>query len=298
MSEPTKARSIVCGVDDSGFSDHALIAAYGLARERGLEVRLVHATGFSGLLDRLTGEDVAGARNETIARLEERLAAAGVADPEVDRCFEMVDGPAARAVVEAAERHAAKLIVLGRHQGRTSLGDTVRAVVAHAACPVLVQPTESRPVERILAAVDLSPEIGRVMAAARDEYRARGAGVTSLRVLHCFVRPELGYVFGYPIPMPPGVAEGARETAQREFTEAVAEFDWGGIEPTPDFVEADPASEILSQAGPADLVVLGTHGRTGLSFSVLGNVAGQVLEESECPVLVVRAPDRSWVMQP
>lgn len=51
----------------------------------------------------------------------------------------------------------------------------------------------------------------------------------------------------------------------------------------------DPAAEILRHAREerCDLVVVGTHGRTGLSRMVLGSVAERVARQAECPVLVV-----------
>ena len=214
MSDSASPRSIVCGVDDSGFSDHAVVVAYGLARDRDLTVRLVHASGFVGLLERLTGDDLDEARSKTVARLTERLVAAGFEAPRVAPQLETVDGPAARALVQAAETHDAALIVLGRHQGLSAVGDTVRAVLSHAPCPVLVQSAEPRPITRILAAVDLSSESQRVMATARDEALARGLE-TSVSVLHCFVRPDLGYIFGYALPMPESVVEDLKRIAPK-----------------------------------------------------------------------------------
>jgi len=294
-------RSIVCGIDDQGFSDEAVVAAYARARERDLRVHLVHASGLGGLIDRLTGEDLDRARAQTVERLEGRLAEAGIEAPEVDARLELVDGPPARVLVETATREDADAIALGRHHGLAAVGDTVRAVLAHAPCPVLVQPASrpgARPIRRILAAVDLSPESAHVLTAARDEARAAGAGgdAVSVAVLHCFVRPDLGYVFGYSVPLPSGIVEKARDTAHQAFFEEVRAFDWQGLQPTLDFVEAEPATEILARQEDADLVVVGSHGRTGLSLSVLGAVAGRVLHACEAPVLAVRAPDRSWAL--
>ena len=52
-----------------------------------------------------------------------------------------------------------------------------------------------------------------------------------------------------------------------------------------------PASEILAAVNEtgADLVVMATHGRTGVSHLVLGSVAERVVREAPCPVLIVRA---------
>jgi nucleotide-binding universal stress UspA family protein len=55
--------------------------------------------------------------------------------------------------------------------------------------------------------------------------------------------------------------------------------------------DGDPATEILSVAKdlPCDLIVMGTHGRTGLGRLLLGSVAEQVLRAAPCPVVTVRA---------
>jgi nucleotide-binding universal stress UspA family protein len=56
--------------------------------------------------------------------------------------------------------------------------------------------------------------------------------------------------------------------------------------------EGDPATEILrtAQAKDCGLIVMGTHGRTGVRRLLLGSVAEQVLRKSTCPVLTVKAP--------
>jgi nucleotide-binding universal stress UspA family protein len=54
-------------------------------------------------------------------------------------------------------------------------------------------------------------------------------------------------------------------------------------------VEGSPGSEILSTARETscDLIVMGTHGRTGLNRLMMGSVADEVLRQASCPVLVV-----------
>jgi nucleotide-binding universal stress UspA family protein len=56
--------------------------------------------------------------------------------------------------------------------------------------------------------------------------------------------------------------------------------------------EGDPVRTILDVAAEtkADLIVMGTHGRTGLGRLLLGSVAEQVLRNARCPVLAVKAP--------
>jgi nucleotide-binding universal stress UspA family protein len=53
----------------------------------------------------------------------------------------------------------------------------------------------------------------------------------------------------------------------------------------------EPAAEILSYAerSGVDLLVLGTHGRTGLEHALMGSVAERVVRKAHCPVLTVRS---------
>ncbi len=56
--------------------------------------------------------------------------------------------------------------------------------------------------------------------------------------------------------------------------------------------EGDPGSEIihLAEELACDLIVMGTHGRSGLDRLLLGSVAGKVLRRAPCPVLTVKTP--------
>jgi nucleotide-binding universal stress UspA family protein len=58
------------------------------------------------------------------------------------------------------------------------------------------------------------------------------------------------------------------------------------------FLEGDPASEIVRYAVDTgiDLIVMGTHGRTGLERLLMGSVAEKVMREAPCSVLVVKLP--------
>jgi nucleotide-binding universal stress UspA family protein len=60
-------------------------------------------------------------------------------------------------------------------------------------------------------------------------------------------------------------------------------------------VEGDPATEILQLADDTkcDLIVMGTHGRTGLLRLIMGSVAEQIVRRAKCPVLTVKNPPKS-----
>jgi nucleotide-binding universal stress UspA family protein len=63
--------------------------------------------------------------------------------------------------------------------------------------------------------------------------------------------------------------------------------------------EGDPATEILRCArdAGADLIVMGTHGRTGIQRLLMGSVAEQVMRKAPCSVLVVKLPGAAAVGQ-
>jgi nucleotide-binding universal stress UspA family protein len=57
-----------------------------------------------------------------------------------------------------------------------------------------------------------------------------------------------------------------------------------------------PFVEIVrtAQSERADLIVVGTHGRTGLAHVLMGSVAERVVQKAPCPVLTIRHPDRKF----
>lgn len=65
-------------------------------------------------------------------------------------------------------------------------------------------------------------------------------------------------------------------------------------------VEGVPAAEVLriAQEIEADVIVMGTHGRTGLKRLLMGSVAEQVVREANCPVLTVSVAVRNGVAEP
>ena len=97
---------------------------------------------------------------------------------------------------------------------------------------------------------------------------------------------------------PSYVIDEVRDAARQGFEQTMAEQSFEGLEPDLVFVEGRPVEAILGQVadGGHDLVVLGSHGRTGLSSVVLGNVAYGVMREASVPTLALRHPGRDWLV--
>jgi nucleotide-binding universal stress UspA family protein len=87
------------------------------------------------------------------------------------------------------------------------------------------------------------------------------------------------------------IRAGARSEAQRELDELLKTAAEVGVRATSLLLEGAPAEEIVgaAEAEGVDLLVLGTHGRTGFSKFFLGSVAARVVATARCPVLTVRA---------
>jgi nucleotide-binding universal stress UspA family protein len=144
--------------------------------------------------------------------------------------------------------------------------------------------------DRILVPIDFSPS-----SQAALEYAAFLAGEVgaALEVLH--VWESGGYVGPDALAAMPGISRppgweqtraGVRREVERFVERAHAHPAVVGVR-----VEAGtPVEAILAavKAAGADLVIMGTHGRTGLSRLLLGSVAEEVLRRASCPVLTIR----------
>lgn len=191
-------------------------------------------------------------------------------------------------ILRAAERLAAGAIVVGGKRddnGLPMLGDTAGPVVRYAHCPVLV--ARPSPEGKVLAATDFSDPSLPAVEAGEAEARRRKADLTIIHALEPFP-PILHYLDGIsPGVLPVDLGDQMMESQQKWLDESVRRFEAKGgglLRPGP------PARAILSAASelPAELVVVGTHGRTGLSRLALGNVAEGVVSQAPCSVLVVR----------
>ncbi len=142
--------------------------------------------------------------------------------------------------------------------------------------------------KRIMAAVDFSDTA--LTAAHRAEELARELAA-DLLVVHVLHEPAfvMAYGNGYPSP---AVAE-QYQSEMRTRLHGVAELlSDSGAKVTSRLVHGTPHEGIVSTAqnDNIDLIVMGTHGRTGVSHLLLGSVAERVVRLSKVPVLTIRKP--------
>jgi nucleotide-binding universal stress UspA family protein len=141
---------------------------------------------------------------------------------------------------------------------------------------------------RILHASDFSrsskPAFRMALALAKQNH-------AELRLVHVLPPPTpfLGEVYVAP-SVYAQVSAAARTGAERRLAGLVREAEASGIRVRAELLEGSAWEEIVQRAksARAELVVLGTHGRTGIARVVAGSVASRVVQMSRCPVLTVR----------
>lgn len=140
-------------------------------------------------------------------------------------------------------------------------------------------------IDTILYPTDFSETSRYAFQLASSLAREHGARVIALHVM-----PPLQSVNLEGMPASPALPVGYQEDLEnklREFSTASTQ-----VQVEPRLEEGFAATEIVRVAReiPCDLIVMGTHGRTGLGRLLLGSVAEQVLRKAPCPVLTVKAP--------
>lgn len=198
-------------------------------------------------------------------------------------------GKPAEVIVSLARDTGRDLIVMGARGMSPAkellLGSVSHRVVTHAPCPVLVVNRPVRSCRTVLLAVEGDVDARHALSfLAASPFRVMPE-VTCLTVLSFS-----------PPPWPAGATVSAqmeREVKERGtwFVEDVAKkLREAGYQATPK-VEIGIPSAVIAEAVAAirpDLLVLGTHGREGVSRFVLGSVSHTALHRALCPVLIVR----------
>ncbi|MEZ5933280.1 MAG: universal stress protein [Alphaproteobacteria bacterium] len=285
--EPGSLKRILFASDLTAYTDRAFDRAVMLAEEHHASLRLLHAVDPDILPESYVQRDIGEAKQS----LEHEVCESGI-DKRLEVSVQVTRGDAAKVIVNEAEAMRANLIIMGlsHDMALTSMirGTTIDKVVRSAGCPILVVKKRPwRPYEKIAVAVDLAPPSRRALDVA---LHAMPKGqLTIIHVNESIPGDRGAETAGSP-------AEMARHHQISDLVTArfaAAGRDALGSASGPNLiVESGKASTALqrhvARLAP-DLVVLGTHGRTGIPKLFLGSVAETLLEVLSQDVLVVRA---------
>ncbi len=145
----------------------------------------------------------------------------------------------------------------------------------------------------ILVPIDFSDCSKKALQYAIPFARQHEASLTLL-----YVVPRPNYVGGEYTGLDYAQLEADQSASEAERLEALAGAEVRGQVPAKSLIRTGfPVVEILeaAKALPADLIVISTHGRTGLKHVFLGSVAEAVVRRAPCPVLVVREHEHEFV---
>jgi nucleotide-binding universal stress UspA family protein len=148
-------------------------------------------------------------------------------------------------------------------------------------------------IHRIVYATDLSPASEPAWNEAQRFGRLFGAEIV---LLHVVAPLPISPVEGYVSPQVyEDLVGSTRLDAQEQLDRALGSVAGSGLKLCLRLEEGRPAARILEVATQeaADLLVVGTHGRTGLARLALGSVADLMVRQARCPVLTVRSTPKT-----
>ena len=132
---------------------------------------------------------------------------------------------------------------------------------------------------------DLSQQALEFGLSLADTFRAK------LYLMHVWELPMTGSLLP-PEPYPESVLTEEQTAGEEHLTKITNELRASGFDVEPLFVFGKPYMEIVKAAADLgiDLIVLASHGRSGVSHLLLGSVAEKVVRLAPCPVFTVKAP--------
>jgi len=288
-------RTILFAADFSENSRDAFRMACSLAvgnRTRLIVLHVVEPAWVAKTADDVGLGSVPTSETESVHEfLKRRMGEVYVPNDPIDVEYRTREGDASVEIVRMANEIGADLIAMGTH-GRTGLrsllaGSVAITVLSKAHCPVLALRSGNRPhpaeeMRVILHPTDFSKASEAALQVARSLARDLG---TRLIVLH--VLPFDIYLEGkMAAELDPRDYQHSLDVTRQRLDSPDLKYP---VETR--LSRGFAAEEILrvAQELECDLIVMGTHGRTGRGRLLMGNTAESVLLEADCPVLVVKS---------
>lgn len=291
-----KFKRIVVPTDFSDTADTAIKLATDLADYYAATLDLVNVV--DATVYAYAGYPFASLSKELMSGAEEALnkVKVGVKNAKLNRY--LLSGAPAREIADHAKRHKADLIVIGTHGhgavARFFLGSVADRVVHESDCPVIVTKApkgkvkharkRSKPFERILFPTDFSDTSKRALDAAVAMTEDMDAELFVLHVIDdslisTHVEEERHIIL-----------KELRRHALDEMRKQLPAELMKNFETIGAVKRGDPGKQISSYAEThhCDLVVMGTHGRTGVERVLIGSVADKVVRRANCAVYLVR----------
>jgi len=146
-------------------------------------------------------------------------------------------------------------------------------------------------IHAILCPVDFSDASRKAVQYAKEFALSMGSSVSLLNVVE--PRPMAVDITLNYIPFEEDLQHAANEDMQR----VLEEFQLAGLKAESSIEIGNPSDVILDKARElnVNLIILGSHGKTGLSRLLMGSVAEMVVRKAPCPVLIVKAEETEFI---
>jgi nucleotide-binding universal stress UspA family protein len=297
--------NILVGTDFSESSNAALVESQRIARSVGGKLCVIHVIDeeLTEILRQKLNMPEAELIQLASDRLDEHLRE--VLDEPAEITTEVLIGCPFVEIVRAANSHATDLLVLGSGGSETDgvhAGVLARRCVRKAPTKVLlVRQNQRKPFARIVACVDFSENSIEAIGLAAQVAEQDGAGLHLLHVC----RPVVPSVHGdrgafagtkfFDISLPPYPEMNYAQKQKEKLEELAIELlkkDYPKLE-VESHVFTDghrPSHGIVEflKDSKAELVVLGTRGRTGVRSLLMGTTAERIVDHSPCSVLAIK----------
>jgi len=296
---------ILCPVDFSDCSRHALEQAIALARQYRASVTAMHVFAVAPVTEPIVvGAPVvleparasSSLRDSVTAELRTFVDSTDVAGAVVN--LRVAEGDTVEAIARLAHDAGFDLIVVGTH-GRSGferllLGSVAESVLRKAPCAVLTVPPRANPpaslaFARILCAVDFSAASLHALEYAAALAPAAGADVCALHVVELMTGNGSGMRDEIVDPAT-DYREEFRRAAQERLDAAVPAHVRDNVLPRTAVTIGRPHHEIvkIAEEQKFDLIVLGVEPRSAADLLLFGSTTQNVLRRASCPVLTVR----------
>jgi nucleotide-binding universal stress UspA family protein len=285
-------KKILVPLDGSQLSQRALEPALELSRQTGAELLLVRVPTADTLSFAVSEAKQREIAQDALVYLETIRQSND--QPQLNIRTEVLDGDVASAIVDAARAEQVDLIVMSTHgySGLTRwvLGSVTEKVLRSAPCPVMAI-RAARRLQRSLITLDGSPLAERAIEPGLSLAQSLKIEVTLLRcVPYIATNGELDeHERGLSRRLQEDLISEAKEYLQARSASS-AHSDLAIKTAVQIGSPADSILEYIETYG-IDLIVMATHGRTGLKRWVYGSVTAKVLRSVSCSLLVIRPTD-------
>lgn len=287
-------KRIIAGHDLRASGEIALQSAAALAKRCGAALRLVHVIEPLDTYQRISHpltspypvEEIA---EKTGARLQALVAGAELAGLEAE--YEVRTGSPFVELILAQRAWSADIIVVGGASQPAEVSpSTSERLMRKADVPIMVAKSRlSSEAKTFLVASDFSAGARQAAEEAlmlAENFRGR------VVFLHVFDQPSyrISYVHELGVSLP--ISPPTPEQMEPEWEAFLSGLPLERVDWEKSYTEGHPATAIIRQAKQvkADVIIMGTHGRSGLPYILIGSVAEKVARTAFCPVLTIR-PD-------